>query len=280
MTDLSASARRTYRYLRVSIIALLVLLAVSVVLQTAHQGHLLGSISAYFYTPLRSVFVGSLVGIGVALIAIKGRDGAENAMLNIAGMLTPVIAFVPTPVVPGPCGRALGCVTAAVLPAVRNNVWALLAVGAASLIAVGIGAARTPAPPPPVLIIASMLWIAAVVWFSVWQQSFVSLAHYVSAAGLFLLIVAVAVINAVKTPRHCHPPVASGRAYRWVYRIVAAVTLAAILVAFVLFVADRSGAVHISGWMLPVEAVLIGTFALFWLAQTVQFWDDGVPECG
>jgi hypothetical protein len=54
------------------------------------------SISAYYFTPTHSIFVGGLVAIGVALIAVKGSTDLEDALLNVAGVLAPIVAFVPT----------------------------------------------------------------------------------------------------------------------------------------------------------------------------------------
>ncbi|WP_241725988.1 MULTISPECIES: hypothetical protein [unclassified Dietzia] len=55
-----------------------------------------GSLSAFYYSPARSVFVGILVAIGVALVAYRGYTRGENALLNAAGVLSIVVALVPT----------------------------------------------------------------------------------------------------------------------------------------------------------------------------------------
>ena len=92
------AAIETYRYLRVGIVALALLLALAVVGEiVVGDAGLLGSISAYYFTPVRDVFVGVLVALGLGLIVIRGR-GVEDVLLNLAGMLAPVVAFVPTPV--------------------------------------------------------------------------------------------------------------------------------------------------------------------------------------
>lgn len=56
------------------------------------------SISAYYYTDARTVFVGVLMGLGVLLIVIQGRTPAEDALMNAAGALAPFVALLPTPV--------------------------------------------------------------------------------------------------------------------------------------------------------------------------------------
>jgi hypothetical protein len=91
-------AIKSYRYLRLAILAL-VCAAIAAVLaeeRVIGQGCWLRSFSAYYYTPAHSIFVGALVAIGVCLIAIKGTDEREDVCLNVAGILAPIVAFVPT----------------------------------------------------------------------------------------------------------------------------------------------------------------------------------------
>ncbi len=84
---------QTYRYVRASIVGSVLLLFVAVGVQiVADGGSVESSISAYYYGPVRSVFVGILVAMGLALVAIKGRSGLEEIALNLAGMLAPVAA--------------------------------------------------------------------------------------------------------------------------------------------------------------------------------------------
>lgn len=62
-----------------------------------------GSLSAFYYTPARGLFVGTLVAIGVALVAYRGYTRGENRLLNAAGTLAIVVALFPTddPASPG-----------------------------------------------------------------------------------------------------------------------------------------------------------------------------------
>lgn len=61
------------------------------------------SLSAFYYTPARGLFVGTLVAIGVALVAYRGYTRGENRLLNAAGVLAVVVALAPTrdPAAPG-----------------------------------------------------------------------------------------------------------------------------------------------------------------------------------
>ena len=121
----------TYRYLRGAMIALLLMLLLSVGYQwwweTDHSCWL-GSISAYYYTPARTVFVGSLCALGASLIAYKGHSPEEDVLLNFSGFMAFVVAMVPT-VPDGRCGpNAYTQSTAEIAAAVRNNIWSLVVV--------------------------------------------------------------------------------------------------------------------------------------------------------
>lgn len=89
-------ARKTYRYLRVAIVSMVVTLLVCTVLQSVDAGSWLGSLSAYYFTPVHAIFIGSLIMIGICLIAIRGQTNPEDITLNIAGLCAPIVALVPT----------------------------------------------------------------------------------------------------------------------------------------------------------------------------------------
>lgn len=54
------------------------------------------SMSGYYYTPMRNVFVGSLCALGVFLIAYNGYDEVDRWITNIAGFCAVCVAFNPT----------------------------------------------------------------------------------------------------------------------------------------------------------------------------------------
>ena len=62
----------------------------------AGQKTLLGSMSAYYHTPLRDLFVGALVTIGVFLYLYKGFSRKENRALNLAGAFAVGVAMIAT----------------------------------------------------------------------------------------------------------------------------------------------------------------------------------------
>jgi hypothetical protein len=54
------------------------------------------SMSMYYHTAMRDVFVGVLVAIGLMLLLYKGFSSLENWALNAGGMLAVVVAMLPT----------------------------------------------------------------------------------------------------------------------------------------------------------------------------------------
>jgi hypothetical protein len=80
---------KSYRYLRTAMVGLLVCLAVAVVYRSWRQGDLLGSVSAYYYTPAQAIFVGALIGLGTCMIALKRTTPVEDVFLNPAACSRP-----------------------------------------------------------------------------------------------------------------------------------------------------------------------------------------------
>ncbi|WP_216361439.1 hypothetical protein [Candidatus Chloroploca asiatica] len=78
-----------------------------------------GSISAYYHTPMRDVFVGSLCAIAVFLWAYQGYDWRDNAAGNVAGFAALGVAFFPT--------------TPEVAPTMTEQVLGALHLGAAAI---------------------------------------------------------------------------------------------------------------------------------------------------
>jgi hypothetical protein len=106
------------------------------------------SISAYYYTPVRAVFAGSLLIVSAALIAIQGDDGIEDGWLTLAGMLAPIVALVPTTNF-GPCASTTD--TVAALSGVTNNVLSLLIIGWMLWVFAGILLMSSSRTPPKVV---------------------------------------------------------------------------------------------------------------------------------
>jgi hypothetical protein len=284
----SRSTTKTYLYLRVGLVALALFLAASLVIELAlGDGPWLGSISAYFYTPVRSVLVGTLCAMGVCLIALKGRDRPrEDLMLNLAGMCAPVVALCPTPLEddPAACGGAERCVPAAYVPGVENNVGALLAVGAAAVLFAAFTVRRGREERRDLVSLAiSAAGVAGLAgWFVLGRDSFLDYAHYGTAVPMFGLVVAVALVNAARVEEFVAAGgrLAMGRAetYRRAYRWIAYSMGWVIGGALALFVVKAtSGAEPFAHWVFVVEALLLAEFTAFWVLQTLQYAEDGAP---
>ncbi len=280
---LSAANLKTYRYLRVGIVAMVLLLGVSLAVEiVVSDDPLLGSISAYYYTPVRNVFVGALTAIGLGLVAIAGRPGWEDSMLNLAGLLAPVAAFVPAALEEGSRDEqtVAGQVEVGdqVAAGVGNNVGALVVVG---LLALAFTWATMDRPDPVTrrgFLVIVLVWSGVAVWFLGWPEAFRMAAHYVAAVLLFLLIAGIALVNA----RRIDPAMATrGLNVRQLRAAYVAISLAMSLVVLVaggLALWQWRGEVPVEHWVFWVEAALLLLFTVFWVLQTMEYWDEGLPE--
>ncbi len=261
---------KTYRYLRVGMVGLVVLLGASVGRQlVADGGDLLPSISDYYYTPVRAVFVSSLVAIGVCMVVIKGNTPWEDTFLNLAGMLAPVVAFVPTPYA-GSCGPS--GMPDDVRANIANNVWALLFVGVVGLLATYLIGRQAPAAADPHhargggLLISAGLLVAGGLWFFLGRSSFECGAHFTAAIVMFVFIIAVVAWNAWGV---------AGEQVRGAGRTrYGQLAFAMVLAGVVLGVATWRG--WLDNGVFWIELTLIVLFAVFWVLQSVELWDDGM----
>lgn len=281
--------RPTYRYLRVAIVAVVVMLFVSLTLQiVADHGRLdsgeewwHASISAYFYSPVQSIFVGALVGVGTCLIAIKGRHGAEEVLLNFAGMFAFVVALVPTPLDTAVCVEEPYCVD--VPDRVGNNVGALLIVGGLVILLATWPRRRDLGTREGFdLWLTWLTWATTGVWLLVWPETFLTVAHYAAAVLLFACLVVVAWINgsdhAITAQALERLRGMSARAYRVWYRWIAVVMAVVLVVGLAtMVVLDRYVPDLFPQTLFVVEAMMMLIFVLFWVLQTIQFWDIGLP---
>lgn len=267
----------TYRYLRLGMVVLVVLLATAVVWQIFFTGSktcLQESISAYFYTPVRNVFVASLCAMGVCLIVYKGNTRTEDILLNFTGAAAFVVAFVPTEV-------DLSCEPSNVpsagelAAAIRNNVWALLLAGIAVLILARIVNAsqfRIGSWKPLEkfwLLLTIAVQLAAMLLFLVDRDLFVRKGHQAAAVSLFAGIVLVALANAISYARARNVESTGPAKYANRYALIAVtmlLTLAGLLAAHVAIDSWKQ-------WLFWLEASVIVEFAIFWIVQTEELWN-------
>jgi hypothetical protein len=271
---------KTYRYLRMAMIAMIVLLGASLVIEWSKTDPrcLQTSISAYYYTPVRAIFVGALISIGVCMVVLKGNTEPEDILLNVAGILAPVVALVPTPGA-GRCHSVQLAVGDAAAN-VANNILALFVVGAPCLVLTAIFIARDRRKHPdrwtPMYLlglgVSVLIFCGGLVWFVADRSGFIANAHYTAAITMFVCIVAVVLLNAEqfrrKQRKHAVPHSPANR-----YSVIA---LLMVVVPLVMF-----GWKKLFGWehaVLWIEGSLIVLFAAFWISQTQELWNEGLRQ--
>ncbi len=263
-------AVKSYRYLRLSIVVVVLALAASLLIERFQVSCWQESISAYYYTPVHAVFVGALVAIGVCLIAIKGSTDIEDMLLNVAGVLAPIVAFVPTSPPSRECAST-GFVGGDAEAYIDNNVLAFV-IGGVIAIGIAYSAARLAGkasirrvdrPSIVGLGFGVALVVVGVIWYGLFRESFLDRAHGGAAVAMFAIIGVVMLINA----RSARP------AFRKVYAVTVAMMVLGAVVAGLgkLFDGDWR---HQILWLEVLELV---PFAAYWFAQTFEHWEGGVP---
>jgi hypothetical protein len=282
----------TYRYLRAAMIALLLMLVFSVGYQwwweTARTCWL-GSISAYYYTPARTIFVGSLCALGACLIAYKGHSPAEDVLLNFSGFMAFVVAMVPT-APDGLCGpNAYSQTLTEIGFAVRNNIWSLIFVTALATVIAGLLRRRTSADdthtkPTRLTIVVSVacgvVLLVELTLFLLLRPRFVAVSHGVAAITMVAGVIAVMVCSALRAEER-HDAVGgennipgswSPRTYRAIYLLIAGILLVTLVVAVA--VAWLTNFDHLILW---VELAVIVLFGVYWSVQTRELWNLREP---
>ncbi|MEV8239314.1 hypothetical protein AB0O90_03690 [Microbacterium testaceum] len=268
----TTSTQRTYRYVRLSIVAATLVLAVSIGLEVARAG-VLPSISAAFYTPAGNLFVGSLCAIALALLVLSGRS-IEQGLLDVAAVFALVVALVPTPISDVSCEGGAVCVPPAAVPGVINNGVSVASLSVVVLISAAV-LARTQGSAGWGTAV-TLLGIALIVaGFVTWALSdfptFLRGAHNAAAVGFFSVIGVVAAVSAWRPQR-------SLRRFRVLYAAVA-VGILGVLLALVAVLVAGAATATVGG--VPViflgESVVVTLFAVFWLVQTVELWDAPDP---
>lgn len=276
-----ASLQRTYRYLRLGIGGTVVLILISVVVAAVQVG-VLSSVSAYFYTPARTVFVGALIAASLGLLAFSVL-GIERALLDAAGLLAPLIALLPTPLLPGSvpgitidCAQGSACVPSAYHPDVQNGISTYLLVGVVIVLAAFfIFRGRThafPAVRGSLMAATGLLLVVALMWAFA-RDIFLRYGHVTAAILFFLAIGTVAVVKVFEQDSGARPT----KTYQRLYWIIAA--------GFVLDAVIAVLAIY-GGWLeafvvppvLVCELVALSLFLLYWMLQSFPRWDSQHPQ--
>lgn len=311
-----AVALRTYRFLRLTVIGVIAMLAISILIESQRTGWCLkGSISAYYYSPVRSVFVGALCAIGLVLIALWGKTAVEDSLFNLAGLLAPVVAFVPAKD-DGLCPADPALDPVRNQAAIANAMWSYLVVVGiflGVLVTIGVIARRQDRWPlirdnqvgfwMP-LGLAVTLWLLGLWQFSVRDRTpggaswFYQDVHFTSAIVMFVLITLgilwigiawwfgrrrmseagarlPAVFNACLGEIGLSAERNPRRARGYVGQ-----ALAMLGVSVLLFVPGKAGVGptwFVDHYVFLVEAWMIGNVAVFWAVQTHERWHEGAP---
>jgi putative Mn2+ efflux pump MntP len=303
-------ARKTYRYLRIGMIGAVVLLAVAIGIERTKVDCFQTAISAYYYTPVRAIFVGSLIAVGLALIVYKGSTW-EDLALNFAGMLAPVVAVAPTtdvgicwsrPLGPRPFLKD-GSLAPWVVTTIDNNFYALLIAGflglsVAVIIAITEEIRQRGRPgrqrhfPGKTLLRNREWWslgtaflLMLLGWWLIQNWGDFNTRAHGFAAVLMIVFLGVAIIaHAIdlRWPRRHHA--AGGlqpepdkrwpkrdKRFFWIYMVIAAL----MAVGGILIWLTRWFDQHT---VFALEAYEIGFFALYWGFQTKENWHEKVVD--
>jgi len=280
---------QTYRYLRGAMVGLLLALLLSVVLQWwlgTDRSCWLGSISAYYFTPARTVVVGTLCALGIALIAYEGHSPEENVLLDFSGVMALLVAVVPT--VPDPrCGpspfdETIDQIAAGIGISLPTLVIAtLVALGVVAVLRVRAmrdGSAGRPARSTVVLsVVCACVVVIELVLVALLRGPLVAVAHGVAATTMVAGAIAVMVCSALRVDeRHGAgaSELATAAAYRRTY-LALAVTLGVLLALTVVLHLTVSG---FDLTVLVAEVVILVLFGAYWVVQTVELWDLGDEE--
>ncbi|MBI3216280.1 MAG: hypothetical protein HYZ38_20890 [Mycobacterium sp.] len=298
-------ARATYRALRISMVALVLLLAVSIVELARRHGHVEGSISAYYYTEAHGVFIAALCALGICLIAYKGHTVTEDVLLDVSGILAFVVALVPTkgehiryPALPTTSNASIG---------VENNIFALLIAVLLGFVIYGIyasfgkwrgGGNAGTSPPPADSMISQALdnvgtlmdrrpWLTSVgaaakwlllatpvvltcvggYWFLRDLAGFTEHAHGRAATVMFIALAVVVLHYAVYALRRVRHGT-SHLIYAVLYAVAGLTMIVTGALAFCAYRRHPGGDLTIFWY----EVALLAAFSAFWLIQTWDLW--------
>ena len=246
---------------------MLVMLGAALIIERARASDWLGSISAYYFTGAHAVFIGSICAMGALLIVYKGLTPTEDVLLNLAGILAFVVAFVPT-------SRPETAVSVDVSNVnVLSNVWALVIALVVARAVSWLMYRRTGTTPELGRIARVALWVqrallaaglALLIFACDW---FVSHAHGIAAVVLFLAIIATVVITAFMADTGVVDS-ANPKVYQQIYRIIAVLMLVTLLVAVTVHFMIHG----VSQLVLWAEVVLLAEFGVYWGVQTAERW--------
>ncbi|MFY9919350.1 MAG: hypothetical protein WAL26_13255 [Mycobacterium sp.] len=264
-------------------VVVIVMLGAAIVIDSLPTGCWQESISAYYYTAARNVFVAALCCLGIMLIVYKGSKDTEDVLLNLAGSLAFFVAFVPVKIPdPGHCGQ-VSPTAGERLAAIDNNIGAVIVglVVAGAIIAF-VYFVDKPSRSDTTkwgnwLRLGSLIILAGFMGvFLLAPNHFQATAHYVAAIMVFAIIVAVVYINAYLVSKQDEQDSKTQRRYRRRYRFIGLMMLGSVIAAIVLAAAGGIADIQGQKWNMPLfalETALLVEFAVFWGYQTIELWN-------
>lgn len=313
MSDAPPVALRTYAALRLGVVAVIAALGVAVWREIVNTPNVCvqRSLSAYYYTPVRPIFVGVLLIIGFVMIVMWGKTFVEDAALNLAGMLLSVVALVPTldanycstpqaDKVTDPEGKQIADakLISENADAIARSFTAFLVIGAVVLVLIAIVGLWLyfKASPPRKATRRAMLsylitWVFAAAALLVYYQLFRhaddptsffnhkvhSWSANIAVACIIVAVASATVDNAMGADRNKTPWYKRYNKWAWFYGIL---TLSMVAAAGIIKGGDH---LHwFSGWAdvhatFLVEAILIFLLGVFWVLQTIERRSEGAP---
>lgn len=277
------TGRDTYRYLRGGMVVIIVMLFAAILIDSVPTDCWQASISAYYYTAARDVFVATLCCLGVMLIVYKGSNDTEDVLLNLAGTLAFIVAFVPVPL-----PDVAGCQQ--ILPTAAQRSQSITVSMGAVLVGLAVAWAITALAyvvdkesrsdisgwgnilrVTAVIILGG--FVVAYLWF---PEQFAAGAHWIAAVLSFVIIGAVVFINAYLVNKQDMQDPATRTRFRRRYRVIGWMMVGSVVGALVLAVLGGTAHVEDEAWNIPVfalETALLLEFALFWAYQTFELWN-------
>ena len=264
-------------------IGAVVLLAASIAIERSKVDCWQTSISAYYYTPVRAIFVGTMIAVGLSLIVYKGRNTWEDVSLNFAGMFAPVVAVAPTtdvgdcwsiPPSPLPINED-NSLADWVVTNIDNNFYALLIAGGVGLGVAAVIAMLVKRSVRAPLVMGergtrvSLAVTGLLLLFGWWLiqnwDEFNTRAHGYAAVLMFVFLVSAIVAKVVENWDE------RDKVWFWAYAAIAALmVLGGILIPTTQIFEDHT--------VFALEAYEIAFFAIYWSVQTAENWDEKVYD--
>ncbi|GAA1968462.1 hypothetical protein [Microbacterium deminutum] len=262
---MSDAAQRTHRYLRVALVGIVIVILAGVVIEWIRSGVLPPSISHSYYTSARSVFVGSLVAASLALTVLSGSD-AESAFLDMAAPFAPLIALIPAALDPA----SIKVEADGVITGVTAYLVALLLILIAGLILWRTKQLEGNWVRVTMIVALGVFLVVLALIIPAWVNPddpnlWIFSMHYPATIAFFIAFATVPFINFFRKTSNIEPRPWQRAIYAGVVIVLAIDIPLSPILGFAL---PNTHAVLIC------EAVALLAFALFWLVQTIQRWNE------